>query len=137
MALKQEIVKENGAKVLYHRISKLEFDCDAKQLKISIRSYVAQSLRDAEKAETAIRIETDNLMHELDEIVAAPTPENEQRRIELSKQINNAVNKSQLEVERHLIEAVYDTDYSDDKNLSLASAYAWLKANIYQDAEDC
>jgi predicted transcriptional regulator len=134
MALSQTITNEQGAKTTYHRVAKAELDFNKKSAEITIYSYATQALRKAEKEEAETQAQRDELMNELNELVADPTDENEDRRKELTEQINKipVVNEP---TPRHLVETTHTIELTSD-DFTLKDVYVWLKDSIYTDAKD-
>ena len=78
-------------------------------------------------------IEYNESVTRLDELVANPTEENEQERMELSEQINSLIPVTEI-ASLHLSEAEYKLPL--DESFSIQNAYSWLKENIFTDATD-
>ena len=134
MALSQTITYEKGAKTTYHRIARAELDFDKKQAEITIYSYATQSLRKAEKDELDEKVKREAIMDELNALVAKPTPENEERRKELTEQANSSplINEP---TPRHLVETTHTIELTTDE-FTLKDVYTWLKDSIYTSAKD-
>jgi hypothetical protein len=134
MALSQTITNEKGAKTTYHRVARAELDFDGKTADITIYSYATHALREAEKEEAKEQVKRQAIMDELNALVADPTPENEDRRKELTEQVNSQppINET---TPRHLVETTYTIKLSSDE-FTLKDVYAWLKDSIYTSAKD-
>lgn len=133
MALQQSVTNEKGATTTYHRIVKANLDFATREATLTVFSYVAESLRQAEKNDLTRMIEYNESVARLDELVANPTEENEQERIELSEQINSLVPTTEV-ANLHLNEAEYKLPL--DESFSIQGAYSWLKENVFTDATD-
>lgn len=133
MALQQSITNEKGATTTYHRIAKANLDFATKEATLTIFSYVTESLRQAEKDDLAKMTEYNKSVAHLDELVADQTEENEQERIELSKQINSSVSVTEI-ASLHLDEL--ECKLPLDESFSIQNAYSWLKENVFADATD-
>lgn len=133
MALQQSITNEKGATTTYHRIVKANLDFATKEATLTIFSYVAESLRQAEKNDLAKMVEYNKSVAHLDELVSDPTEENEQERIKLSEQINSLNPVTEI-ASLHLNESEYKLPL--DESFSIQNAYSWLKENVFTDAAD-
>lgn len=133
MALQQPITNEKGATTTYHRIVKANLDFTTKEAVLTIFSYVAESLRQAEKDDLAKMAEYNEAVTRLDKLVANPTEENEQERVELSEQINSLIPATEV-ASLHLNEVEYKLPL--DESFSIQNAYSWLKENVFTDATD-
>ena len=134
MALSQTITNEKGAKTTYHRVAKAELDFNKQEAEITIYSYATQTLRKAEKDEAATKVKRDTIMAELDALVANPTDDNKDRRIELSNQVNELPVVNEV-TERHLVETKHKIQLTSD-NFTLKDVYIWLKNSVYIGAID-
>lgn len=138
MAIKQEITSISGATAEYHRISEAHIDYTKRKANITVLSYLDSDKRDEEKTQASQDSERETIMKELDELVANPTEENKERRIELSNQINALQYQNPEELApRNIFAEQYQIDLPADTDFTLEFAYGWLKENIYQEAEDC
>ena len=133
MALKQSVTNEKGASTIYHRIAKADLDFNTRKAELVVYSYATASLREAEKAEFEDKIKLDELTDRLNELVANPTEENEQERIELSEQINALPPITEV-TERHLVESTYKMSIHEE--ISMEEIYIWLKNEVFTDSTD-
>lgn len=137
MALQQQITTVSGAVTEYYRISEAMINYTNRKAYITVLSYLDTDKREEEKTQASKDAHKEELMTELDKLVANPTDENEARRIELSNEINALPQQTPEDVEpRNMFSTSYEIDVPADTDFNLAFAYAWLKENIFTEAVD-
>lgn len=144
MAIKQEITSVSGVKTEYHRISSATIDYTNRKAYIVVQSYLGSEKRDEEKERAlkdAKKAEIEKELHELLIKYTTPEadpPEEEARRNELSKQLNDMPLLTPDDVApRNIFETQYEIELPADTDFDLEFAYNWLKENVYKEAEDC
>lgn len=135
MALQQEISNENGTTTLYHRIARAELNYTEKKAKVYVESYVSAAIREKEKENVAAHILISQYNEELNALVAAPTEENEARRIELTEYINeHSADNSDIKP-LNISETAYELDIPES-GFTLEYAYSQLKTSAFVGSQD-
>lgn len=136
MALKKEIIFENGVNIKYHKIDDVNLDNKEKKIKIKIVSYTDETYRNLE-------IENKNKQYryeELMELILSENEKNEEERDveqvkEWSDEANELVGKFKNELNLSVVST--EVEFKDIFDISLNNLYKLLKElDLFKDSED-
>lgn len=141
MALKKDIVSNNGAIANYHRICEVRKDLD--KIQVILDSYTNKSFRDSEKRFFRIEEDFDLLNQELYELLSIPEEERTEEQNERIAEIQDDIEFFQEGCKNgnfFLFNIVSNLDHKrDDEEISFSLIYEKLKETDerFKGAEDC
>lgn len=134
MALKKEIIDENGIKTDYHKIDNMYIDTTKEQLVITVKSYNSNEYREKEKKIEKNQKEYMILQEEIDKELSKETKNIEKIKF-LADKINsyNFLENKDYSIKK--IEIIYEFD---DNEISLTKIYDKLKQDpLFVESVDC
>ena len=134
MALKKDLIQDNGIKTNYHKIEKIEIFTTEKIMKITVKNYADNIYRKKEK-EAQERKKQFVVLQELLDNELKKEIKNEEKIAELAKEINNFIFDEEKTYSINETEILLPFD---DEDVSLSSLYVKLKKqSLFSESEDC
>ena len=116
MGLLKEKILSNGIKVNYHKIDNVLIDTEIRKIKVTMNSYVDESIREIEKEQQEKKLLSEELNNFIDKNIGTKDKEIEEQIIEKTNQYNeiidNLIDTSKFVIEKNKYELEYNTDIS-------------------------
>jgi hypothetical protein len=136
MALKKEIIFDNGVNVNYHRVDEINVDNKNKKLKVSVISYTDNTYRQKEINNLTNKDRYDELLN----LIMQENQKSEDiRDIDQIKQWSDEANNliSEFREDINLSVLKRDFEFNEVNDFSMSNVYTLLKGiDIFKDAED-
>lgn len=134
MALKKEIIQDNGVKTSYHKIDSIYVDTKKNEINVIINSYSTEEYRKKEKEFVSCKDEFDLLQEKLDKELFK-NPKDDETIKQLTEKINSYVFLENKDYSIKKTELSYDFN---DSEVSLTKIYEKLKKEpLFVESVDC
>lgn len=138
MSLKKQIISENGAVALYHRIGNIKKNYD--YIEITVNAYAKEAYRDKEKELAELLVERKKLIDD-SYILTAKGEATQEEAAEINNIEVKMARMQELSIQHSfsLFQTTVKLDVSHSDEISFQEIYSRLKTEteLFRDAEDC